>query len=225
MANHLDLEEQEQLDELKHFWKQYGNLITWILIAVLGVVASWNGYQYWQSRQAAQASVMFDEVEKVVRSGDLEKAERAFHDMRERFASATYTQHAALLLSRMAFDAGNAGKAKTALIWLADHGKDDGLSGLAKLRLASILIEEKAYDEALKRLESLPAAFDALASDRRGDVYILQGKHEQAKTEYQRAFSSMEEQSPYRRIVIVKLNAMGVDPEVSKVVSKAEGVS
>ena len=36
MASHLDLEEQEQLDQLKHFWKQYGNLITWVLVLVLG---------------------------------------------------------------------------------------------------------------------------------------------------------------------------------------------
>ncbi len=61
MANHLDLEEQEQLDQLKHFWKQYGNPITWLLIVVLGSVAGWNFYQYWQRSQASQAAIMFDE--------------------------------------------------------------------------------------------------------------------------------------------------------------------
>jgi predicted negative regulator of RcsB-dependent stress response len=35
MASHLDLEEQEQLDDLKHFWSKYGPLLTWMLIAVL----------------------------------------------------------------------------------------------------------------------------------------------------------------------------------------------
>ena len=54
MANHLDLEEQEQLDQFKHFWKQYGNAITWVLIAVLGSFAAWNGYQWWNKRQAEQ---------------------------------------------------------------------------------------------------------------------------------------------------------------------------
>ena len=66
MAKHLDLEEQEQLDELKHFWKQYGDLITWVLIAVFGAVAAWNGYQYWQRQQAVQAASMYDEVERAV---------------------------------------------------------------------------------------------------------------------------------------------------------------
>ena len=85
MANHLDLEEQEQLDSIKHFWKQYGNLITWVLVAVLGAFASWNFYQYWQRNQAAQASALFDEVERVVQAGDLSKVERAFADMRDKF--------------------------------------------------------------------------------------------------------------------------------------------
>jgi predicted negative regulator of RcsB-dependent stress response len=53
MAKHLDLEEQEQLDDLKHFWKSYGNLITWTLIVAFGAYAAWNGWQYWQRTQAA----------------------------------------------------------------------------------------------------------------------------------------------------------------------------
>ena len=44
MATHLDLEEQEQLDALKHFWNQWGNLITWVLIAVLGAYAAWTAF-------------------------------------------------------------------------------------------------------------------------------------------------------------------------------------
>src|SRR5690606_7924847 len=48
MARQLDLEEQEQLEELKHFWSKWGNAITWFLIAVLGTYAGWNGWQFWQ---------------------------------------------------------------------------------------------------------------------------------------------------------------------------------
>ena len=48
MATHLDLEEQEQLDQLKAFWKRWGNLITWLLIAVLGAYAAWNGWNLWR---------------------------------------------------------------------------------------------------------------------------------------------------------------------------------
>jgi predicted negative regulator of RcsB-dependent stress response len=63
MASHLDLEEQEQLDQLKHFWKRYGNAITWLLIAVLGTFAAYNGWQLWQRKQGAEAAVMYDQLE------------------------------------------------------------------------------------------------------------------------------------------------------------------
>ena len=100
MAKHLDLEEQEQLAELKHFWKQYGDLITWALIAVFGTVAAWNGYQYWQGRQASQASVMYDEVDRAVISGDVPRIERSLADMKDRFASTIYAEQAGLLAAK-----------------------------------------------------------------------------------------------------------------------------
>ena len=80
MANHFDLEEQEQLDQLKHFWKQYGNLISWLLIIVLASYAGWNGWQYWERNQAAKASALYDEVEKAVLSQDVSRIERSVAD-------------------------------------------------------------------------------------------------------------------------------------------------
>ena len=49
MATSLDLQEQEQVDALKAFWKQYGNLITWVLTLALAAFAAWNG---WQDRKS-----------------------------------------------------------------------------------------------------------------------------------------------------------------------------
>ena len=226
MANHLDLEEQEQLDQLKHFWKQYGNLITWALIIVLGAVAAWNGYQMWQRNQSVQASAMYDEVEKVVRGGDSQKAERAFSDMRERFSSAAYTQQAGLLVAKLTFESGKTDSSKAILNWLAENGSDKGYSSIARLRLSAILIQAKSYDDALKLLGAgISNEFSALADDRRGDIYMLQGKKEEAKAEYQKAYKAFDDQSEYRRLVGVKLNALGVDAAlVEKAKSVVEGV-
>lgn len=216
MANHLDLEEQEQLDQLKHFWQQYGNLITWGLIVVLGAVAAWNGYQYWQRSQSVQAAAMFDEVEKVAHSGDLQKTERAFSDMKERFASTTYAQQAGLLVAQSAYAAGNTEAAKAALTWVAEKSSDKGFSSIARLRLSGMLIESKAYDEALKLLaDNIAEEFTALAADRRGDIYLAQGKKLEAKTEYQKAFKTLDERAEYRRLVLVKLNALGGEAEIA----------
>lgn len=225
MANHLDLEEQEQLDQLKHFWNQYGNLITWVLIIVLGSVAAWNGYHTWQRNQAVQAAAMYDEVDKVVKAGDVQKAERAFSDMRERFAKATYTQQAGLLVAKMAYEAGKVDAAKATLNWLVENAADKGYASVARLRLAAVLVDAKAYDEALKLLESGVAdEFAALALDRKGDVYMLQDKKPEAKAAYEKAYKAFDEQSEYRRLVAVKLNALGVNPQADvKTVGVTEG--
>ena len=213
MAQHLDLEEQEQLAELKHFWKQYGNLITWVLIAVLGTFAAWNGFQYWQTKQAAQASIMYDEVERAVQGGDVGKIDRTVADMKDRFGSTVYASQAGLLAAKAYYDKGNLDASKAALSWVADKSKDEGYQAIAKLRLAGILLETKAYDEALKLLTGpFSADFAALVSDRRADVLLLQGKKPEAKAEYEKAYKGLDERAEYRRLVEVKLNALGVDP-------------
>ena len=114
MANHLDLDEQEQLDQFKHFWTQYGNLITWILIAVLGAFAAWNAYEYWQRSQAVQSAAMFDEVERSIATGEIAKVERALSDLNAKFGSSPYAQQAGLLAAKTFYEKGNLDATKRA---------------------------------------------------------------------------------------------------------------
>jgi predicted negative regulator of RcsB-dependent stress response len=222
MARHLDLEEQEQLDEIKHFWKQYGNLITWLLIAGFGAIAAWNGWQYWQRTQALQASVLYEEIEKAAAEGDVERTERVFNDMRDRFGRTTYAQQGALLTAKVLSEKGKADGAKGALAWLADKGGDEGYQAVARLRLAGLLADAKAYDEALKHLNAgMPKEFEALAADRRGDIFQLQGKKAEAKAEYIKAWEGLDARAEYRQLVAVKLTALGVDPQSLKTAAPA----
>ena len=216
MAKHLDLEEQEQLDELKHFWKQYGDIITWALIIVFGAVAAWNGYQYWQTRRTAQAAVMYDEVERAVKSGDTARLDRSFADMKDQFGGTVYAEQAGLLAAKIYYDKGYVDASRAALSWVVDKASDEGYKSIAKLRLAGILFEAKALDEALKLVSgSFPKDFAALAADRRGDILLVQGKKAEAKAEYQTAYKGLDERAEYRRLVEVKLNSLGVDTAAS----------
>ena len=215
MAKHLDLEEQEQLAELKHFWKRYGNVISWVLIAVFGAVAAWNGYQYWQRNQSSQAAVMYDEVERAAVAGDVPKLERVMTDMKDRYAGTAYAEQAALLAARIYQDKGNLDAAKGALAWVAGKGKDAGYQSVARLRLSGMLLESRAYEEALQQLAApMPKDFAPLAADRSGDILLAQGKKTEAKAQYQSAYKGLDERSDYRRIIEIKLNALGVDPVV-----------
>lgn len=212
MAHHLDLEEQEQLDQLKHFWKTYGNLITWVLIVVFGGVATWNGYQYWERSQAAKAAALFEEVERAVLAGDASRTERAFQDIRNSHAGSLYAQQAALMVARSQTESGKTDAARESLKWLAEQGKDDAYRSIGRLRLASLHVESKSLDAALAVLNgTFPPAFEGLAADRQGDILKLQGKKAEAVTHYQKALAQLEAQSEYRRLVEVKLAALGVD--------------
>lgn len=212
MANHLDLEEQEQLDQLKHFWAQYGNLITWALIAVLSGFAAWNGWNYWQRNQASQAAALYDEIERASNEKDAARVERALADIKDKFAGTSFAAQGALLAARSLFEAGKTDGAKAALAWVIDASSDASFQSVARLRLAGVHLEAKAFDDALKVLEApMPKAYEALAADRRGDVLMAQGKGDEAKVQYQKAWDTLSERNEYRQLVQVKLAALGVD--------------
>lgn len=220
MANPLDLEEQEQLDQLKHFWKQYGNAITWVLITVLALFASWNFYNYWQRSQAIEAAALYDELERVSNSPDPTQLDRVYLDIKDRYPSSVYAQQAGLLVAKEHYESGNIEGSKSALAWVAEKSSDKGFQSIAKLRLAAVLSESKDYAGALKLLEeSFPPAFEALAADRRGDLLLLQDKKAEAIVAFNKAFNLFEERTDYRRLVEVKLNALGSDPSSALAVS------
>ena len=214
MASHLDLEEQEQLDELKHFWKRWGDLITWVLIAVLGSYAAWMGWQSYSAKQAVQSAALYDTVERAAVTGDMALLDRSVADIKDKFASTSYAQQAALLAARLYQIKSRPNDAKAQLTWVIDKSSDEGYQSLARLRLAALLIEDKAFDEARKQLSAKsPAAFAPLMADRLGDVDMLQNQPAEAVKHYQLAWKGFEPNAEYRRLVAVKLAALGADPE------------
>jgi predicted negative regulator of RcsB-dependent stress response len=214
MASPLDLEEQEQLDELKHFWKRWGDLITWVLIVVLGGYAAWMAWQSYSVKQAAQAAALYDTVERSAIGGDLALLDRSVSDIKDKFPSTTYAQQAALLAARVYNDKDRKTDAKVQLAWVIEKASDEGYQALARLRLASLLVEDKAFDEARKQLTAKsPEAFVPLMADRLGDLAMLQAQPAEAVQHYKNAWKGFEPNADYRRLVAVKLAALGADPE------------
>lgn len=209
-----DLEQQEQLDQVKHFWKQYGNLITWLLVLVLAAYAGWMLYQRWEQTRAVEAAGLYEEMDQAASSGNADKVQQAFADLSAKYAGTTFAEQGALLAARAAAETQKADKAKAALQWLVDNGKNDNLVAVARLRLAGIQLDAKQYDEALKTMSaSLPEAFAALADDRRGDILLAQGKKDEAVKAYQAAWKALEPEAEYRNLIAAKLTALGHPPE------------
>lgn len=211
---HLDLEEQEQIDQLKHFWQKWGDLITWIAILALGAYAALNGWKYWENKQASQSAVLYDTVEKAAQTADFALLDRSVSDIEDKFASTTYAHQAALLAARLYQDKDRVADAKKQLQWVIDHASDEGYQSLARLRLAGVLIQEKSLDQAAALLKvKAPESFAPLFDDRLGDIAALQGRADDAIGFYKKAWKNLEERSEYRRVIEVKLAALGQAPE------------
>jgi predicted negative regulator of RcsB-dependent stress response len=204
-----DLEEQEQLATLQEFWKKWGNLIMTALIIVLGSYAAYNYYGYYQRNQAAQASGLYDQVQTALLAKDNAKVQRAATDVQAKYKKTAYAQMAALAAAKSAFDASDLKLAKSHLQWVIDNGNGEYKS-LARLRMSGVLLDEKAYDAAMKMLTAdiLPE-FKSTVADRKGDILVAQNKIAEARAAYLEALTAMGEKNPGRPLVQLKLEAIG----------------
>lgn len=229
MATPLDLQEQEQVDQLKAFWNQYGNLITWTLILALGGFAAWNGWNWWQREQGTKASAMFDELERAAQAADAERSARVFADLKERFPRTAYAQQGALLAAKVHADKGQTALALAALAWAGDNAEDE-IRIIAHLRAAGLMLDSKQYDNALAQVEAAASGkrakeFEALIADRRGDVLLAQGKKDDARKAFEAAYQAMDRKLEYRHLIEAKLTALGAAPAASASAVVASGAT
>lgn len=205
-----DLEEQEKLASIKDWWRQYGNLLTWALIAILAAYAAWAGWNKYQQNQAQQASQLYSELQRAVQAKDNAKVQRVAADMESKFGGTVYAQMSGLAAAKSAFDANDLKSAKGRLQWVIAEGSDEQYKALARIRLSGILLDEKAFDEGLKLLAGeFPAPYAAMAADRKGDIFVAQAKIQDARAAYQSALDKMDERNPGRQLIQIKLDAIG----------------
>ncbi len=204
-----DLEEQEQLATLKAWWGQYGNLLTWLLIIALTAYAAWTGWNYYQRTQATQAGQLYGELQKAVSAKDNAKIQRAASDITTKFGGSAYAGMSALVAAKSAFDANDLKTAKTQLQWVIDNGSDE-YKAIARIRLAGILLDEKAYDEGMKVLSGeFPEQFTGAVADRKGDILVAQEKIEAARDAYKLALDKTDNKNPAYQLIQLKLDAIG----------------
>lgn len=189
---HYDLEEQEQIDSIKTWWKMYGNLVTGVVTIACLAVIGWQGWNWYQRGQSTQAAAIYSVLEQAVNARDAQKIKAAAGELTEKYGSTNYAALGALMAGKQSFEAGDLKTAKVQLTWAADNGKDE-LKDIARLRLAAVLLDEKSYDEALKQLEASHApAFAVRFQELKGDVLAAQGKKLEALAAYKAAQAKSE---------------------------------
>ncbi|MDE3021899.1 MAG: tetratricopeptide repeat protein [Pseudomonadota bacterium] len=206
----LDLEEQQQLEELKIWWKRYGNIV---LTIVFVIIASVIGFQYWrehvayQAKEAAAVDVAMHNAY-IEKNMNLVKAYGG--QLIQKYGNTAYASRAALLLATVNHKAGDDKSALAQLNWLVSHSRDSNLVAVAKIRKAAILLGTKQYEAALKSLAGGgPGAFSFLYDDMRGDIYHAMGRDDEARSSWNKSLNEMDAANKYRQLVQMKLDALG----------------
>jgi predicted negative regulator of RcsB-dependent stress response len=173
-------------------------------------MGGWRGWQYYQQKEAHTAATLYAEFTKQLDSGDAKRVNDVAAVVMDSHPASGYAPRAALLAAQVNEQTGDLARARAQLQWVLDHAEETGLINVARLRLASALLDEQKYDEALKLLEaSHPASFDALYADLRGDVLSAQGKIEQARSSYQLAYEKTGGKGAYRALIELKMDGLG----------------
>jgi predicted negative regulator of RcsB-dependent stress response len=207
MAGSYDFEEQERIAAIQHWWEDNAKFVYAAVAAFLLSVAGWRGWQHWTAVQTADAAAMTAELARV--RGDAKKTADIAQAVIDKHPRTFFASEAALVSAQASFEAGNLEAAKSRLEWVMANGRDEH-RGIARIRLAAVLLDLKKYPEALQVLDgNKEEAWAAMAADLKGDILFAQGRVDEARAAYRLAMEKSDPRSPMRSVTELKLAALG----------------
>jgi len=138
----LDLEEQEQIANLKSFWNRFGKYIIGVVTVALFTYAAFSGWNWYQRSQAAEAAKLYETLLGTLTKNERDKTYLAADDLQKKFAGTAYAAMGSLVAAKIAADANDGAKAQIYLKWAANKASDDAYRALAQLRLVGLLIDQ-----------------------------------------------------------------------------------
>ncbi|MBD0764994.1 MULTISPECIES: YfgM family protein [Neisseria] len=208
MAAHL--EEQQELDNFKYFWKTTGKwLFAVLILAALGYL----GYTVYQNRKVSQnqeaAAILAEIVEKAQSKAPQNEINAELTKLQQSYPQSISAAQATLMAAATEFDAHRYDVAEAHLKWVLSNQQDSLIQALAAQRLGVVLLQQKKYDAALAALDTpVDAAFTPLLMETKGDVYAAQGKSQEALKNYGQALEKMPQDSVGRELVQMKLDSL-----------------
>jgi predicted negative regulator of RcsB-dependent stress response len=207
-----DLEEQEQIAQIKAWWAQYGNLVVTVLLVLALGFAGWTLWNKHRSTSAAEASTLYFALQRAAETDDAAQVRKLAGEMISKHGGTVQAQLGELLSAGVQFQKNDLDNARPHLEWAADKGKDVVLRDIARLRLAAVLMQQGAVDEALARLQPVPeGVLHARFEDLRGDALASQGRAAEARTAWQAAFAALgntADEASLRNAIRIKLESL-----------------
>jgi len=190
------------------------------VLLVFVVLAGWYARDEQHRRQTARAAVLYEQLQQVIQmSADTQKKNvqaqvtRIAYKMESQFAKTPYAQMTALVAAGALYRAADSHGAQVQLEWAMQHAIDAPYRYIARLRLAAILLDQKAFEAAHRMLAITPIqAFSSIYADRRGDIFIAQHNRQAARSAWQEALKTLDDNnSMWARMIQLKLDATATD--------------
>ncbi len=213
MATHHD--DEQQLEDLKRWWSENWIALVAGLAIGFGAIGGWQGWKFYQERQALASSQMYEDMKKALTAGKLAEARAIGDKLQSDYSATPYATAAALRLAQAGMEARQSDEALARLNWVVEHGHDPALRQLGTLRKARVLWSQDKADDALKLLGGEAGEYKALYAELRGDIALSKNDQDTARKAYQTALEATSEQAPNRLLLQQKLDDLAVAASVT----------
>lgn len=199
--------EQEDLDKLKAWWKNYGNSVVFGILLGAAILV---GFRYWTQyteERLHTAAGIYDRMFQSYHAKKPEDARKLGESLIDEYSSTPYAGMAGLMLARLDFEAGDSKKTRERLQWVLEHADAAAAKHVARLRLARIHLDSGEKEAALALLGVKErAGFEAEYEELEGDIFAAQGQRDAARKAYREALKHMPAGSPYAPMLGMKLD-------------------
>ncbi len=180
------ISEKEQIEQIRAWWSEYGGYVIGGLGLGIALLVGWNYWQNSKLEAELAGSAMYEALTNHVVEGKLDEAEIVAADLAATYANTPYAGQARLAMARLYMDQNRDQDALDTLQELLDSNADEELKGVARARLARILLYQGNAQAVVDLLEGQPSpAFAAIYNDLLGDAYEALGRPDDARTAYQ----------------------------------------
>ena len=206
----LNQTEEEQIEEIKQWWKDNGMSIVLGICIGLGGLFGYRGWQAHEKAQAEAASMAFQNMIASARENQREDTHNSASQLLNEFSGTSYAVFAALAEAKLAVEEEEYSQAAKHLNFAIDNAPDTEFKRIATIRLARVLFAEGNYDEALTQLDSKHYGQSTpLSEELKGDILKKKGDTEGAYEAYSSAIAGLKQEAPAFAILELKLDSVG----------------
>lgn len=184
------IEEEQEINQLKDWWKENGKTIIVAFILGMGGMFGWRYWQAHQAKQIAQASAQYDAL--IYSAQQDEQAKKANIEQFVQANSKTaYAVFALLDEAKKATEKQDFAAAEVNLNQALTQSQDEVLTSIVALRLSAVQFQLGQLDNALTTLNQVKGeSFDARKAILTGDIQVAKGDKVAAKNSFDQAQQS-----------------------------------